>query len=532
MKNRNRKIVNILLTAAMAVSSLYANAQQTQVFNSNWEETLTKLVQSDITQIANNEFDWEDEITPDSVAFEEPAKIVIEDEKHCKSELSTWVAGGLSTLNYQPTFGDKENGFGGTFGLGYTHYFSENWALQTGVELSLHQSKFSQNKLHDNYNTMDLDPYVTQEMNFRYRVDSYKESQQLYNLNIPLMLQYQTKKQGNHRFFVAGGVKLGIPISEKYESKNATVDSRGYYYDWHQTLNEPTSLGYGVFENQSAKGKSDFGLSAVGSLETGIKWELRGGINLYTGVYADYGLNDIVKKHNDKFVVYDSYESNDFTQINSVLTSQYTNNNRTMSFTNKVSPMAVGFKLRLGFSVSCPVREKVKAENLQHEFSPLALETLRQSTETVQKLTDVIQKQATEIVDKQEISASERSIEKSKTAEKDINIKDIVTINYDVNIATLTAEQQKMLDEYIVVLQNNPSAKIILTGHACNLGNYAGNMRIGQKRADLAKAYMMQKGVQAERILTFSKGNTEPLCLNINEVNQKKNRRLEVQIIR
>ncbi len=533
MKNRNKKITNywsvVLLTVFMTVSNLYANAYPVQAINHNWEETLAKLAQPDTVLTAQNKDEWDDEIVSksDSVAL----------EVTCKNELSAWVAGGLSTLSYQPTYGSKDNGFGGTFGLGYTRYLSKNWNLSLGAELSFYQSDFSQNKLHDHYDAVDLDPYAAQQMNFRYRVDNYEESQQLYNLNIPLMLQYQTKKQGNHRFFVAGGLKLGIPVSKKYESKNATIDSKGYYYDWHQTLNEPASLGYGVFNNQSAKGKFDVGLSYIGSLEAGIKWELPGSINLYTGLYADYGFNDILKgKHNDQFVVYDSYENNDFTTINSVLTSQYSSNNNTKSFTDKVSLLSFGFKLRLGFSAGCPVREKQKQEKIQFEYAPSYLETVRQSAETTQKaveavqeLTDAIQQQTAEIANRQEVINTEKIKE---IQNNDIEALDTATINYDLNVATLTVKQEKILDEYISILQNNPSAKIILTGHACNRGNYAGNMRIGQKRADLAKEYMAKKGIQAGRILTFTKGSSEPVCSNTNDINRKKNRRLEIQIIR
>jgi len=55
-------------------------------------------------------------------------------------------------------------------------------------------------------------------------------------------------------------------------------------------------------------------------------------------------------------------------------------------------------------------------------------------------------------------------------------------------------------------------------------------MRIGQERADLAKDYLVENGIAPSRIQTFSKGKTEPLFPNSNEVNRKKNRRLEIVI--
>jgi outer membrane protein OmpA-like peptidoglycan-associated protein len=69
-----------------------------------------------------------------------------------------------------------------------------------------------------------------------------------------------------------------------------------------------------------------------------------------------------------------------------------------------------------------------------------------------------------------------------------------------------------------------------IAGHTCDLGTDRLNVRIGRERADLAKDYLVEKGVAPSRIQTFSKGESEPLFPNINEVNRRKNRRLEIVI--
>ncbi|MDR0873102.1 MAG: PorT family protein, partial [Prevotellaceae bacterium] len=287
---------------------------------------------------------------------------------YCPNEISFWAAGGWSDLFYRPNFGHRENKLGGAFGLGYSHYFTENWGFLIGAEMAVYRSGYTANYLHDNYDTPDLDPYEAWDINFSYRVDNYKEKQTLWNLNIPLQLLWQSNLRGNHRYYASAGFKLGIPISSRYESENATITGTGYVYHLEQWLNNETStLGYGKFENQGDKGKLNLGLSYIGTLEGGIKWNIGAG-NLYTGLYFDYGFNDVVKgKHDDRFVEYNSYERGDYKQINSVLTSQYTDNGelyrlggKTDRIVEKVAPIAFGVKVRFSLGLGCDNDKKDK----------------------------------------------------------------------------------------------------------------------------------------------------------------------------
>jgi peptidoglycan-associated lipoprotein len=62
------------------------------------------------------------------------------------------------------------------------------------------------------------------------------------------------------------------------------------------------------------------------------------------------------------------------------------------------------------------------------------------------------------------------------------------------------------------VLQDNPDAKVTLTGHTDNRGSYEYNVALGARRADAAKKFMVNCTPYLEnRIRTASKGETEPL---------------------
>jgi hypothetical protein len=96
--------------------------------------------------------------------------------------------------------------------------------------------------------------------------------------------------------------------------------------------------------------------SYAGTLEAGMKWNLSIGMDLYTGFYMDYGLNNMLKgKEKNHFVEY-NYDNPSDPQINGLLTSL-----------QKVSSLSAGIKLRLTFSVGCRdlLAEKRRYRDLQ-----------------------------------------------------------------------------------------------------------------------------------------------------------------------
>ena len=74
--------------------------------------------------------------------------------------------------------------------------------------------------------------------------------------------------------------------------------------------------------------------------------------------------------------------------------------------------------------------------------------------------------------------------------------------------------------------------KVTLEGHTDNLSGNAYNLRLGQKRADIMKAFLIQQGVPESQIITSSKGESSPIASNRTAEGRSKNRRVELQIIK
>lgn len=89
---------------------------------------------------------------------------------------------------------------------------------------------------------------------------------------------------------------------------------------------------------------------------------------------------------------------------------------------------------------------------------------------------------------------------------------DGVTFGFDS--ATMTPEAKKRLDPLIAYMKRCGKDKIRLEGHTCTVGAPAYNKALGLRRAEAAKAYMIEQGIAADRISTWSCGAERPLVPN------------------
>jgi outer membrane protein OmpA-like peptidoglycan-associated protein len=459
---------------------------------------------------------------------------------YCPHELSFWTAGGVSSLN-KSNSGKSKSGFGGSFGVGYTYFLNRNWGLATGLEYAFYQSKIGIDNFSDSYGITDM---FGNPVAYQTRINGYSETHKLGMFNIPLSVLYQTN--GKHKFYASLGGKVGLPVSAKYNGSNAILNIAGYYPDYDQTEIWQNGLGYGVFNTTENSGKLDLDVSLLGTIETGVKWNVGVGTALYTGIFADYGFNSMLNIcHSDKrFVEYNSKEPS-----KPVV-------NTACVLSDKFSPMNFGVKLKLAFSVGCRdlLNDRKAYKSMQkaqyddfHDFTPemQLIETQSQSvdTETAPPVPvvplDSVQTKFPETEKQPEADTAAIHAEREVYLEaakarrqkysQSMNVSSTGNMgNYNLGIVTLTAEQETVLDEYIEVLTENPLCILHIIGHTCDLGSEELNLRIGQERANLAKDYLVEKGIAASRIATFSKGKSEPLFLNTSEENRKKNRRLEI----
>ena len=85
-----------------------------------------------------------------------------------------------------------------------------------------------------------------------------------------------------------------------------------------------------------------------------------------------------------------------------------------------------------------------------------------------------------------------------------------------------------VLDSAIDKFVKNPSARIVISGHADERGTREYNLALGHQRASAVADYMVAKGIERLRVKKVSFGKERPLLKGSNEVAWSKNRRVEI----
>ena len=94
----------------------------------------------------------------------------------------------------------------------------------------------------------------------------------------------------------------------------------------------------------------------------------------------------------------------------------------------------------------------------------------------------------------------------------------------------LSAEQRQKIADIARYLDKVGDASCSIVGHTDNTGSRDTNVRLGQERADFAKAYLIRNGIQEGKIATSSEGPDIPIASNDTEEGRSKNRRTVVTL--
>ena len=105
-------------------------------------------------------------------------------------------------------------------------------------------------------------------------------------------------------------------------------------------------------------------------------------------------------------------------------------------------------------------------------------------------------------------------------------------ILYDVNKWDLRAEAKKSLDGLIETLNDNPNITIELSSHTDFRGTSENNKILAEKRADAAGDYLIEKGIEKERLTGLGAGESKPRVLEEDMGSFKKDDKLNTSFVK
>lgn len=104
-------------------------------------------------------------------------------------------------------------------------------------------------------------------------------------------------------------------------------------------------------------------------------------------------------------------------------------------------------------------------------------------------------------------------------------------IFFDFNSTELRAASNGELNRLTEILTENPGIRIQIAGYTDNIGNDEYNLNLSIGRAEAVYKFLVDQGINAERLKFTGFGATRPIDSNDSEESRAKNRRTEITIL-
>lgn len=108
-----------------------------------------------------------------------------------------------------------------------------------------------------------------------------------------------------------------------------------------------------------------------------------------------------------------------------------------------------------------------------------------------------------------------------------------MTIHFDFDKHTFNRKAQAQLDKIKAYLQADPVVDFsLVVGHTDSRGGRWYNRKLGERRAEAVKQFLIDSGVEPDRIKLVSHGERKPVATNRTPEGRAKNRRVTLKLMR
>lgn len=106
------------------------------------------------------------------------------------------------------------------------------------------------------------------------------------------------------------------------------------------------------------------------------------------------------------------------------------------------------------------------------------------------------------------------------------------TILFDSAKSTFQQQTYPVLQAMVAILKEYPTAKFALEGHTDSDGKDALNLQLSKDRAAAVKNYLIENGIDSDRLTSEGYGEAKPVASNKTKAGKAANRRVEVKLVK
>ena len=104
------------------------------------------------------------------------------------------------------------------------------------------------------------------------------------------------------------------------------------------------------------------------------------------------------------------------------------------------------------------------------------------------------------------------------------------TLYFQFDSDELTAESRKLVSEVQQSVKGFPVPQVAVVGHTDTTGSATANIGLGLRRAEVVRMRLIEAGVDRSSIVVTSPGEATPLVPTADNVNEPKNRRVDITV--
>lgn len=413
------------------------------------------------------------------------------DENWKGHNLQILLGGGYGSMGYNLKNDGKEIGFfGGSAQLRYLYYFSPNWGIGLGAGFAYYSSTGTLNTttvftpdIHDSDASSGGQGEAYEH---HVKTHDWQEKQNAYMLDVPVLIQcsYPTKttlKNGPLKIYADLGADLGFALAASRQLTGGSIDHTGWYEAWNLELSHVDDHDF--YTEQA----SDFGsgkqalklkMPAVGLMaDFGLAIPLSAKLDLLIGLYGTYTVNNICATKQDigwKQTDATGYKMHDFmNEYAGLIGTQYA---------SAVHPWQAGMRIGINFH-SRPEKKAKKSTPPPATYTRI---NVCDTTATLQERVVTTIKAVT-------VAQIKRITEKS-------------VIWFEKNSTEPQLKPADILVKLADILKENPTQKILVTGHASREGGKERNQRLSEERAQVIIDMLRQLGVNDDQMQSRGEG--------------------------